>query len=85
MRIFRSLRAWLPQYRENLSLALPVMLSQVGQVVVQLCDNAMVGHLGALSLAAVSFGGAVFCDFPILWNRNFHGLDSIGGRDVCPS
>ena len=59
MRLFRKLRAWLPQYRENLSLALPVMLSQVGQVFVQLCDNAMVGHLGALSLAVNSTAGMV--------------------------
>ena len=51
MRLLRTLRGWLPQYRENLSLAVPVMLSQVGQVVVQLFDNAMVGRLGALPLA----------------------------------
>ncbi len=48
------------QYLQTLRLALPVVLSQAGQVVVQLVDNAMVGHLGALPLAAVSFGGTVF-------------------------
>ena len=48
------------QYRQNLTLAIPVVLSQAGQVVVQLVDNAMVGRLGALPLAAVSFGGSVF-------------------------
>ncbi len=48
------------QYRRNLALAIPVVLSQAGQVVVQLVDNAMVGRLGALPLAAVSFGGSVF-------------------------
>ncbi len=47
-------------YVSLLKLALPVVLSQVGQVVVQLCDNMMVGQLGALPLAAVSFGGTVF-------------------------
>ncbi len=47
-------------YISLLRLALPVILSQVGQVVVQLCDNMMVGQLGALPLAAVSFGGTVF-------------------------
>ena len=80
MRIFRSLRAWLPQYRENLSLALPVMLSQVGQVVVQLCDNAMVGHLGALSLAAVSFGGAVFVIFLFFGTGISMGLTPLVGE-----
>lgn len=43
-----------------LSLALPVVLSQVGQVVVQLADNIMVGRLGAVPLAAVSFSNSVF-------------------------
>ena len=80
MRIFRSLRAWLPQYRENLSLALPVMLSQVGQVFVQLCDNAMVGHLGALSLAAVSFGGAVFVIFLFFGTGISMGLTPLVGE-----
>ena len=47
-------------YVENLRLATPVMLSQVGMATVQLVDNAMVGKLGALPLAAVSFGGTVF-------------------------
>lgn len=80
MRLFRKLRAWLPQYRENLSLALPVMLSQVGQVVVQLCDNAMVGHLGALSLAAVSFGGAVFVIFLFFGTGISMGLTPLVGE-----
>lgn len=51
------------QYRANLKLALPVVLSQVGQILVQFADNAMVGHFGGddpLPLAAVAFGGSVF-------------------------
>ena len=48
------------QYKKSLRLAAPVMLSQVGVASVQLFDNAMVGQLGALPLAAVSFGGTVF-------------------------
>ncbi len=47
-------------YAQTLRLAIPVVLSQAGQIVVQLVDNAMVGRLGALPLAAVSFGGTVF-------------------------
>ena len=34
------------QYRANLKLALPVVLSQVGQILVQFADNAMVGQFG---------------------------------------
>ncbi len=51
------------QYRANLRLALPVMLSQVGNVIVQLTDNAMVGRYGGddpIPLAATAFGGSVF-------------------------
>lgn len=47
-------------YKQNLMLAAPVVLSQLGQVVVQLVDNAMVGRLGATQLAAASFAGTVF-------------------------
>jgi MATE family multidrug resistance protein len=48
------------EYGDILRLALPVVLTQMGQVLVQLVDNAMVGHLGALPLAAVSFANSVF-------------------------
>lgn len=54
------------QYPQILSLALPVILSQVGQVTVQIADNAMVGHLGTTPLAAVSLGGSVFFLFFII-------------------
>ncbi|WP_418166398.1 MATE family efflux transporter, partial [Alistipes ihumii] len=75
-----KLRNWLPQYRENLTLAVPVMLSQVGQVVVQLADNAMVGRLGALPLAGVSFGGAVFVIF-MFWGMGVSlGLTPLVGE-----
>lgn len=47
--------------RECLTLALPVMITQVGQVSVNLFDNIIVGKLlGAEALAAVSLGNAVF-------------------------
>lgn len=55
-----SFRDYKEQYIQMLTLAAPVVLSQVGQVIVQLVDNAMVGRLGAMPLAAVSFGGSVF-------------------------
>ncbi len=51
------------EYKANLKLALPVVLSQLGQVVVQLADNIMVGRYGGddpLPLAAAAFGGSVF-------------------------
>ena len=51
------------QYKANLKLALPVVLTQLGQIFVQVADNLMVGRFGGddpTPLAAVSFGGAVF-------------------------
>ncbi len=41
-------------------LAVPVALTQAGQLFVQIVDNSMVGHLGAVPLAGVAFGGNVF-------------------------
>ncbi|MDO4225090.1 MAG: MATE family efflux transporter [Bergeyella zoohelcum] len=47
--------------KQTLKLALPVMLTQLGQVSVQLFDNIIVGKLlGANALAAVSLGNALF-------------------------
>ena len=51
------------QYKANLRLALPVVLTQLGQILTQVADNLMVGRYGGSDptpLAAVSFGGAVF-------------------------
>lgn len=47
--------------KASLTLALPVMITQVGQVSVNLFDNIIVGKLlGAQALASVSLGNAVF-------------------------
>ena len=48
------------EYRKTLTLAVPVVFSQVGQLVVQFVDNAMVGRLGAVPLAGVAFAGNIF-------------------------
>ncbi|WP_162032631.1 MATE family efflux transporter [Chryseobacterium potabilaquae] len=52
---------------ECLKLAFPVMLTQVGQVSVNLFDNIIVGKLlGAEALASVSLGNAVFFSMFVL-------------------
>jgi len=51
---------YLPVYRKNLTLAVPVILAQLGQVTVNLADNMMVGHVGTTELAAASFAINVF-------------------------
>ena len=50
--------------RECLKLALPVMLTQLGQVSVNLFDNMMVGNmLGANALASTALANSVFISF----------------------
>jgi len=45
--------------RRTLSLALPIMAGQVGQMVIALTDTVMVGRLGTVELAAASFANSV--------------------------
>jgi len=48
-------------YRENLRLAIPVVISQLGHTLVQTSDTIIVGHFaGTISLAAISLAGSVF-------------------------
>ncbi|MDT8347639.1 MAG: MATE family efflux transporter, partial [Flavobacteriaceae bacterium] len=44
------------EYRYNMRLAVPIMLGQLGHVLVAFVDNVMVGALGPEALAAVSLG-----------------------------
>lgn len=53
-------KRYIRHYRENLALALPVVVTQAGQVTVQLADNIMVGRLGTAQLASVSFANSIF-------------------------
>jgi len=50
-----------PHYRDNLKLAIPVIISQAGHMAVQMSDGMIVGHwAGTIALAAVSLANAVF-------------------------
>ncbi|TNF45439.1 MAG: MATE family efflux transporter, partial [Bacteroidetes bacterium] len=55
-----KLAEYIPYYKRNLHLALPVVISQIGQVSVSLIDNMMVGHVGTTELAASAFANNVF-------------------------
>ena len=58
-----TLREYTPYYKRILSLALPVVLAQAGQLTTQFADTAMVGNFGGsdpVPLAAVSLGGSIF-------------------------
>ncbi|HTK20885.1 MAG TPA: MATE family efflux transporter [Mucilaginibacter sp.] len=48
-------------YRDNLKLAIPVVISQLGHTLVQTSDTIIVGHFaGTISLAAVSLATSIF-------------------------
>jgi len=47
----------------NVNLAVPVMAAQLGQVMVGVADNIMVGQVGYIPLAGASLGNAIFYFF----------------------
>ena len=47
-------------FKENFYLAFPVVLSQLGHVLVSVIDSIMVGRVGTLPLAAASLGNSIF-------------------------
>lgn len=56
----RFIKQYLPYYKNNLKIALPIVLTQLGGAVVSLADNIMVGHVGTTELAAVSFSSSIY-------------------------
>lgn len=59
MSIAEAIGSYKPFYIRNLKIAVPAILSQLGQGIVMLADSIMVGSLGTNELAAVSFAGAI--------------------------
>jgi len=51
--------------KTNVNLAVPVMASQLGQVMVGVADNMMVGQVGYIPLAGASLGNAIFFFFMV--------------------
>ncbi len=47
-------------FKANISLAYPVVLSQLGHILVNVCDSMMVGQLGTVELAASSLASSIF-------------------------
>ncbi|TKG95907.1 MATE family efflux transporter [Puteibacter caeruleilacunae] len=77
-----NIKSYLPFYKRNLAIAIPVMLSQAGQVMVQLADNMMVGHVGTVELAAASFAGSVFINGLIFGMGFTFGLTPLVGKAI---
>jgi len=51
---------WIQELRPTLTLAFPIMLGQLSQMMMGVIDSVMIGHVGTVELAACSFTGAVF-------------------------
>jgi len=73
-----------------LRLAVPIVIAEVGWIIMSLVDLAMIGRVGPDAIAAVSIGSAIFHVFAIVAEGLFLGLDTLvsqaygGGRlDDC--
>ena len=66
-------------YKETLRLGGPIMLGQLGVIVVGFVDNIMVGHHGATELAAASFVNNFFALVFIFGMGFSYGLTPIIG------
>lgn len=75
-----ALKKYSPHYRPNLNLALPVVLSQAGQMVVVLADTLMVGRLGATQLAAASLANSIFVVGLVFGIGIVSGLTPLAGK-----
>ena len=75
-------REYLPYYKSNLKVALPVMLTQLGASLVGLFDSIMVGHYATIDLAAVSFSNALFFTVMVFSMGALMGLTPLVGIHV---
>lgn len=57
---------YIRELRATLTLALPIIVGQVSQMLMGVTDSVMIGHAGTVPLAASSFGSNVFAIFYVL-------------------
>ena len=70
-----------PYYKDNLHLALPIVVSQLGHTLVHLADSVIVGHFaGTIQLAAVSLVNSVFMLILVLGMGLSYGLTPLIAR-----
>lgn len=70
----------LGEYRATLQLAIPLVIGQLGQIILAFADSAMVGHYGVKELAAASFCVNLF-NLPIIFLMGYsYGLLPALGR-----
>jgi multidrug resistance protein, MATE family len=74
------MRKYAPHYITLFKLAMPLVLTQAGQVAVQLIDNAMVGHFGTAELAAASFANNIYLVIMLAGLGVFMGVTPLIGH-----
>ena len=77
-----SFKQYLPYYKRNLRVALPVMLTQLGASLVGLFDSIMVGRYATVDLAAVSFSNAIFFTVMVFAMGALMGITPLVGIQV---
>ena len=77
-----SFKTYLPYYKRNLKVALPVMLTQLGASLVGFFDSMMVGHYATVDLAAVSFANAIFFTVMVFAMGALMGITPLVGIQV---
>jgi MATE family multidrug resistance protein len=68
------------EYPQLLRLAIPLIGAELGWMLMNFVDLAMVGRVGSTALAAVSVGSAVFIMFAIIAEGLMMGLDALASQ-----
>lgn len=66
---------------KTINIATPIIIGQIGQAVVALADNIMVGHLGAIPLGAVAFAGMIILNIMVFGTGIAIGLTPLVGEN----
>ena len=74
-------KKYTPYYKRNLTLAAPVMITQAGQMVVQVVDNLMVSQLGTTQFAGVAFANSIITIGIIFATCFTQGLIPFAGKN----
>lgn len=77
-----TLRSYSPHYRQLLLLGSPIVVGQIGNMVLSFADTLMIGHYGMRELAAASFVNSMVLLIVIFSMGFSYGLTPVVGRMV---
>lgn len=72
----------LRELRPTLSLAVPIIIGQVSQMLIGITDNAMIGRVGTVELAAAAFTHGLFGVFFVVGLGLLMGVGVLAARDA---